>query len=600
MATQLSPETLAQLFALRDALNAAAHGEQRRLVDDFAGCIGKSAHTVYTWLRNHAGYETSRKKRSDAGKTSLPSETLTAIAAMKREGVRGNGKKTMPTAVAMNIADQNGLEVNVSASRCNKLMKARLMDVDTLTASRNTIEMRTEFVNDWVYVDPSLCVLYYMGGKQRMMRDEEFYKNKLENFAKVQLKVLRYVAYEAASGSIVVRYFEAAGENQENLFQFLHYVMAKNPNRVCYGVMRTVGMDKGSANTSTGVRNWLTAMGVEIDTHATGHSWAKGGVEKSNDIVECHFESRLKVEPVENVDQLNHGAEMWARDYNANAIKHVDSRIRRASGEPMVRDALWQKIMRTPERLIEVPDIDVCRYFFVGKTDTRMVKNGKISFVHPEIKRSRSYDLNDWAESIYNGQTVKVVPMLLKGGAVRVEIERLGLDALKVEVLPETAFDEFGNSMSATLRGDYARAPKTASELAEQQLLGAVYGEGTTRDDADNLRAKQVKPFAEFNEGRGMVAHSHLGKEQLPTRLLPAATPLNTPAMDAARGSAVQYPPLSFAEFTKSMGGDWQPRFYSIVAQKYPDKRIPFNEVDALKEILMSRPVLKLVNGGLV
>lgn len=600
MATQLSPDAKAQLFALRDALKAAAHGEQRKLVDDFAGRIGKSAHTVYTWLRVHAGYETSRKKRSDAGKTSLPAETLTAIAAMKREGVRGNGKKTMPTAVAMNIADQNGLEVNVSASRCNKLMKERLLDVDTISASRNTIEMRTEFVNDWYYVDPSLCVLYYMGGKQRMMRDEEFYKNKLENFAKVQLKVLRYVGYEAASGSIDVQYFEAAGENQENLFRFLHYTMAKQPHRVQYGVKRTIGMDKGSANTSAGVRNWLAAMDIELNTHATGHSWAKGGVEKSNDIVETHFESRLKIEPVNNVEELNASAAMWVRDFNANAIKHVDSRIRRASGEPMVRDALWQKIMRTPERLIEVPDIEVCRYFFVGKQETRMVKNGWISFVHPEIKKSRSYDLRAWADSIYNRQTVKVVPVLLKGGAVRVEIERLGKDELKVEVLPDVAFDEFGNSMSATLRGDYARAPKTASELAEKLLLETVYGEGTTRDDADKLRAKQVKPFAEFNEGKGMVAHSHLGKEKLATRFLPKATPLNTAAMDAARGSAVQFPPLSFAEFTRAMGSDWQPRFYSTIAKTYPDKRIPFNDVEGLKEILLSRPVLKLVNGGLV
>jgi hypothetical protein len=30
-------------------------------------------------------------------------------------------------------------------------------------------------------VDPSLCLVYYLNGRQYIMEDREFYKNKLEN-----------------------------------------------------------------------------------------------------------------------------------------------------------------------------------------------------------------------------------------------------------------------------------------------------------------------------------------------------------------------------------------------------------------------------------
>ena len=59
-----------------------------------------------------------------------------------------------------------------------------------------------------------------------------------------------------------------------------------------------------SANTSFAIKNLLDALGVDHETHATGHSWGKGGVEQGNNLVETHFESRLRFEPVESVEQL--------------------------------------------------------------------------------------------------------------------------------------------------------------------------------------------------------------------------------------------------------------------------------------------------------
>lgn len=601
MASQLSPGLLQQLFVLRDALAAAPHGTQTVQVNAFAERIGRKANTVHRWLKDHAGRATDRKKRADAGRSCMPLETLEMIAGMKREGVRGQGKKIVPTGVAMNILDNNGVEITVSKSRCNALMREKRMDVDSVVNSRSHIQTRPEHVNQVFQIDPSLCVIYYMRGKQFMMRDEEFYKNKLDNYAKVTLKVWRYVRYEQGSSSIDVRYYEAAGENQESLFNFCHYTMSRQAHRLSYGLPSILLMDKGSANTSHGILNWMNAMGVEVITHAAGHSWGKGGVEKSNDIVEIQFESRLKFEPVDSVEQLNAAVEKWVRDFNANAISHVDCRVRRASGEPMVRDDLWSLILRTPQHLIEIPDINICKYFLHSKLETRQVKsNYTISFVHPEIKKSQQYDLRPWAEYLANKMDVKVWALLLKQGALRIEIPRIGAEPLLVEVQPDSAFDEFGNSLSAQVIGEYSKAPQSLTEATDKRLAQSAWGIDATRDTAEVSRAKQARPFAHLNEGKGLVAHSHLGKTDLPKRLLPNATPLETDQIATAHSSKVEFPPLSLVEFAKSMGRDWQASFAAVVTQRYPDKRIPSSEVEALKaRLLRSESAPLVVVGGM-
>ena len=610
MAATLSPELLQELFKLRGQLEAAEHGETTQLVHRFADWIGKNPNTIYTWLKKHAGYKSGRKKRSDAGRTTLPDETLSFIAAAKREAVRGNGKETMPVGVAMNVAANNGLEVNVSRSRVNTLLRERRMDTKTVANSRNHITLRSLHPNHVHQIDPSLCLVYYMGKRQMVMREEEFYKNKLENYAKVKLKVWRYVRYDHTSGSIDLRYFEAEGENQINLFEFLLYTWGKQPNRLSHGVPKILLWDKGSANKSHAIQNLLDALGVDHQTHAAGHAWAKGGVEQGNNLVETQFESRLRFEPVETVEELNAAAEKWARDWNANAIEHVDATLVRASGEPMVRDDLWQLILRHPGALVEMPERKVCQWFMRGQEQTRVVRDLKISFAHPELGKPATYDLRAWAEFLGRNVQVRVAPLLLRDGAVRIEIDRLGQEPLMVEVAPERDFDDYGRPMSAQVVGEgYARAKETLDERVAKQLAQAAYGDGTSVEDAEALRAKQAKPFAHLNDGRGVIAHSHLGTTPLPQRLLPTAQELNTPAVAAARGARVELAPLSHVEAAKvikqkveSAGGEWQPEYFRWLAQRFPEG-VPQDQVDNIAAELsgsnagMKRP-LRVVAGG--
>ncbi|WP_204511148.1 DDE-type integrase/transposase/recombinase [Aeromonas hydrophila] len=553
---------------------------------NFASLIGRNPSTVYTWLRTHAGYRTGRKKRADAGTTALPKETLHFIAAAKREGIRGNGKATLPTAVAMNIAHTNGIDVTVSEGRVNALLRAARMDAKAQAAARNHITLRSLHPNHLHQIDPSLCLIYYTPKGQAIMRDEEFYKNKPASMDKVRLKVWRYVRYDHASGTIDVRYFEAAGENQHSLFEFLLYTWGQQSDRMSHGVPKMLLWDKGSANTSFAIKNLLDALGVDHETHATGHSWGKGGVEQGNNLVETHFESRLRFEPVESVEQLNASAARWVRDFNANAIEKVDCRLVRASGQPMVRDDLWQLIMRHPGALVQMPPREVCQWFMAGQELTRQVRNLKITFAHPELGRRASYDLNPWAEFLGNGQKVRVTPLLMQQGALRIEIDRLGAEPLLVQVEPEREFDEYGRPLSAPVAGEeYARAPQTASERAANTLAAAAWGDGTTVDEAEKKRAEQARPFGHLNDGKGLVAHSHLGQADLPRRLVPNAGEVQTPQVQQLQSKAASVQmmltvPEAVRAIKERLGDAAPADLYSQVKAAFPDGNVPQSWAD--------------------
>jgi hypothetical protein len=47
-------------------------------------------------------------------------------------------------------------------------------------------------------VDASLCLVYYLNGEQRVIRDDELYKNKLAALARVKFKCYRWVLTDHA------------------------------------------------------------------------------------------------------------------------------------------------------------------------------------------------------------------------------------------------------------------------------------------------------------------------------------------------------------------------------------------------------------------
>lgn len=523
MAT-LPPETCDYLRTLARRLDTAGHGQATTIVQEAAGFLGWSSQTVYRQLARVAGWSSGRKARSDKGSTSVSQESLVALAAVQREAVRQNGKQTMFTTTARGVMEHNGYAFGVGNGQLNRLMRDRKLNVASQRVAEPVQHLRAPHPNHTHEVDPSLCLVYYLRGRQYIMRDDEFYKNKLDRIAQLKFKCYRYVCYDRASATVIPWYTEAAGEDQHNLFQFLMFAWGQQEGRPFHGVPRFLLWDKGSANKATAVRSFLEALDVKPLDHEAGNSRVKGGVENGNNIVETQFESRLRFEPVQDVAQLNASAMAWANAYCANLIAGQDTRLRRRGLEqPIARYDLWQLI--TAEQLRTLPREEVCRALMASRIEERQVRpDMSISFRHPAAERSADYSLRG-LDGVNVGAKVEVRALVYGEHAIQVRVPRYDGEMLTYRVEPITGFDRFGQLASAAEIGaEYKALPKTEAQEAATRMDEAAYP-GLTVDEVKAARAKRKTPFE-----NKLVAHTHLQDVELPaylprqgTEILPSA-----------------------------------------------------------------------------
>ena len=318
---------------LAKQLDNAPARDRGAIREQFQHMYGVSQQTVYRKL-GALGWSSNRKKRCDAGSTVVDEKTLTEIESLTQQSFRANGKSTMPTTEAISILAQNGRDINLSPSRINQLRRARKTTTKNQRCLGAHQSIRSLYPNHVHQVDPSYCLLYYAPNGdqvvQKFVDESDMYANKPENLEKIKhLKCWRYVLTDHFSGSIIVRYFQSMGETSANLYEFLLYCWQTIESRAFRGVPSIMVWDKGSANTSGAIKNALRALQVEAIEHQAKNARAKGQVECGNNIVECHFESRLKFEPVDSVAELNAAAENWYNAWNANLIPRMDSRLNR-------------------------------------------------------------------------------------------------------------------------------------------------------------------------------------------------------------------------------------------------------------------------------
>ncbi|MDF7669859.1 hypothetical protein PT276_01345 [Orbaceae bacterium ESL0721] len=486
---------------IRDYLNNVAikldnvsHGERGAILDEAQAFLGYSRQTIYRQLKQLCGWSSERKARADKGKMSVPTDSLLALAAMSRESVRDNGKQTLFTTTARSILEQNGHEINVSNATLNRLMRQRKLNVKAQKQANPVQTLRALHPNYVHEIDPSLCLIYYMKNRQHIMRDRDFYKNKLENYTKVKYKVWRYTLYDRASGMIIPWYVEAAGENQHSLFQFLMFVWSKQEGRLFHGVPQLIYWDKGSANTSSAIKNLLDHLEVKYFEHEAGNARAKGGVENANNIIETQFESRLKFQPVSSIDELNKAALNWAEAYNANLLPGQDTRLHRVGlDEPISRQSLWQKI--TAEQLRLLPSVEICKALMASKEQIRQVRPDlTITFKHPQADSSQIYNLKD-----FDGITVKdkvTVRALVYGDcAIQIEVPRYDGEALIYRIEPDRNYDEFGQHLDAPIIGEEFKSKgDTEIEHAAKAMDGIAYP-NMTADEIKKAKQKQSAPF---------------------------------------------------------------------------------------------------------
>ena len=562
------------LCTLAQRLTAASWSERTPLMQGEAERLGVSPQTLSRMLSREVGWTSGRKPRADKGSTSVDAGVLDTVASMKRVSVRQNGKAILPTTVSSSILSQNGTDIGVSNSQLNRLMRDRGMDVNTQKQASPHIHLRSVHPNHVHEFDPSLCVLYYLKGKQHMMRDDQFYKNKLDKIASIKFKVWRYVLVDHCSSLIVPWYVESAGESQTNLFDFLMYAWAKRDGFPAHGVPQILYWDKGSANTAHGIQNLCRALGVATETHAAGVARAKGGVENANNITETQFESRLRFEPVETVAELNAGADNWMRGYNANLLPNQDCRLRRGGQSIGARLDLWLTILA--EQLRVLPARAVCAALMRGASATRKVRDDMtVTFKHPQAERSQTYNLRG-CPGINVGDEVVVSPLVYGGeGLIAVQAERFDGEKLEYRVEPNAAPDRYGFAADAVTFGTYDRQPKTELEQTADRLDRVAYGDKSL-EDIQKDKDTNVTPFAHSG---ALDAHSHLGDIQLPDYLPKRGTQIE---VEARR---LDLPNLTHVEAAKQLkarlGDAWTADRFRWLAQRYPEG-VPVEAVDTI------------------
>lgn len=514
---------------LASELDNAMYNERGKIRKAFQERYGLSQHSVYRGLEK-IGWSSGRGKRCDAGTTSVDEQTLTEIESLTRQSFRANGKQTMKTTVAASVLAANGRDINVSNSRLNQLRRERRTTDKHQQVLTPHQKMRSLYPNHVHQVDPSYCLLYYApNGNQTVQRfvdESDMYANKPENLEKIKnLKCWRYVLTDHFSGAIIARYYQSAGETSENLWDFLLYCWQSIDSRPFRGVPSIMVWDKGSANTSAAIKNALDSLQVEHIAHMAKNPRAKGQVESSNNIVEMHFESRLKFEPVDSVEELNVAVETWYNAYNANLIPRLDTRLtRRGMQQPIARYDLWQTILRMQDKLRELPPIDICRYLLRSEPQTRKV-NGhlEIDFKHPAAKKSQPYSVRGLA-GVVVGERVKVAPLYYGEAKVLVTIKDYSGEEHS-HVIEPREYNEAGFAVDAPVWGEEIKGmPETIVEARNKAADSAAYPD-LSQEDIKKAKAKQKTPF-----GGELSAHSHLKDVEQPTFMRKQGASIDVPS----------------------------------------------------------------------
>ena len=252
--------------------------------------------------------------------------------------------------------------------------------------------------------------------------------------------------------------------------------------------------DKGSANTSSAIKNLLDHLEVKYLEHEAGNARAKGGVENANNIIETQFESRLKFQPASNIEELNHAAMNWAEAYNANRLPGQDTRLRRIGlSEPVSRQSLWQHI--TAEQLRTLPSIEVCQALMASREQERQVKADlTISFKHPQSESSLVYSLKG-LDGIAVKDKVSVRSLVYGDCAIQIEVPRYDGESLIYRIEPDRNFDKFGQRLDAPVIGEeYKSKGDTEIEQAAKEMDQVAYP-NMTEDEIKKAKQKQVAPF---------------------------------------------------------------------------------------------------------
>ena len=589
----MSPVVAQRLARLAQDIAAASHGGKTALCQAAAIELGLSLPTIYRMLPKVSIAPKPRKRREDAGESALSRDEALWISGVLVEAIRKNDKRLMSIEGtvkmlrenkkinAERIDPQTGEVLPLSAPTIGRALRAYRLHPDQLLAPAPVQELASLHPNHVWQVDASLCVLYYLTPKKgektsglQVMDHKVFYKNKPKNLARIAAdRVWSYEITDHASGWIYVTYVMGA-ESGINLCNTLIDAMQERSNGdIMHGVPKILMMDPGSANTAGMTLNLCSEDGlnIRIIPHKAGAARVTGQVENARNIIERQFESGLKFQNVDSLEELNALAAKWRANFNAT---------KRHSRHGKTRSAAWMLIKA--DQLIKAPPVAVCRELAVATPLERTVK--------PKLRI-------DFHGAEYN---VRHVPGINVGDKVLItrnpwtendaRLIAFDADGQKIHhVIPKIDGNgDFNFSTEANVIGeDYTPMPKTQHQKNKDELDQFVYGVGSA-EEVVAAKKKRALPF-----GGTLKPWEYLDKANLPEFL---------PRKGRTHGLSVtiEIPPLTHVEAAKllrtRMGDAWNAESMAWLKKEFPGG-VPAGEVDDIVKCLTrpAAPVLRVV-----
>jgi hypothetical protein len=487
-------------YALAHELNSTSTQEERRnVVKRYAEIYSRTEKNIYETARRH-GWNSGRKKRSDKGTTSLTEQQITMLAGMGSTTARELKGPIMPTKLRYELMVSQGYldPEEVTYDRACAILRERNLDKKGLMTPEPTCRMRSLHPNHVWLFDGSICVVYHMEKKGMSIMDEsDFYKNKLSNYAKIKLRVIRMTAVDHFSGMIFVKYYLADGENTGIIFDFLCSTFEDKGPGMLYGVPFLILCDAGSWNMSKPMMSFYENMNIELPPGMPKRKTRQGAVEVAHNLVETWFESRLRIQPAATVEQLNEWAIDWAIGFNADPNR-VHSR------HQMTRAACWSMIkaneLRTP------PERDLMEYSLSYPAEERQVK-GDYTITY----RDRIYSVRQIQDIVPNLTKVKVILKPLMWPGITVSFDGADYTCRPVPVV------EGGFLATAGIIGkEYKSVQESSVQKARKLAENYAYGEA-----GEPKKHKDRQPYAGMivmgNEAQKMTV-AYLSKPETPAK----------------------------------------------------------------------------------
>jgi uncharacterized protein YeeX (DUF496 family) len=454
-------------------LKEASSAERKHIIAEYREKTGYSKARLYDIAKQY-GFDSGRKTRGDKGKCELTDRQIEYVAAKIHVTSREVKGPIMPVAAALEDAIDNGIieRGQISAGRMQQLLRERQINKKALMAPEPYTPMRSLHPNHVHVFDVSVCVQYYLkGGKGlRIMDERDFYKNKLDKYLKIKTRLMRYVIVDHFSGAFFVFYFDAKGESQKNLYQFLikawqHKGHEKYPLR---GVPFQMLMDSGAANSARAMVAFLERLGVKIPKGEPYNAARQGAVEVMHNIWEMWFESKLRLQPAHTIEDINE----WAFDY----VIWLNAE-RKHTRHGMARLQSWIQIKQNELR--DLPSTEILQEIFSYRQEdfTRTVnRDYTISY------KNKDYNLKHVEGIIPSMSKVIIVikPFVEDQSVIDIIFNDKQYEIRAVEKLP--AHLGGFRADAAIIGQEYKAQPETETQKAIKRFENMAYGEDRKKD----------------------------------------------------------------------------------------------------------------------